>query len=182
MKLIYLVGILGLTAVACQREDEAASGSSSKRKLPVKSGEESEAQPGTRSAKASNRGQSKKPIPMAEPVPGKPGFVKSPNSGNIVDVTLIPAGTVMADPGFPVEEEKFFRVPVMADLAEATEKAVEPPAALVPNKPGFVVNPYDKTEFDASQFEPGAVVMDPGSTPEAPRFFQVPGNHVQSDE
>lgn len=186
MKLICLVGILGLTTVACHREDEGASASSSsaKRKLPVKAGEEAEAEPGTKTGKASNRSQTKKPIPLAEPVPGRPGFVKSPHNGKILDVTLIPAGTVVADPGFPAEEEKYFRVPVMEEVAENGEpqEVLEPAATTVPNKPGFVINPYDKSEFDASNMEPGAVVMDPGSTPDSPRFFQVPRNHVQRDE
>lgn len=48
---------------------------------------------------------------VATPVPGKPGFVTSPHSGNVIDVQGIPSGTLVADPTFPPEERKFFRVP-----------------------------------------------------------------------
>jgi len=192
MKLICLVGILGLSAVACHREEETASaGGASKRKLPVTAGEEADAVPGSKTAKASDRAKTKKPIPMAEPVPGRPGFVKSPNNGKIVDVKLIPAGTVVVDPGYPAGEEKYFRVPAVAQTVEEDNsddgrealEAQQPPAQSVAEKPGYVINPYDKTEFDASNMEPGSVVMDPNSTPDSPRFFQIPKDHVvQQDE
>lgn len=50
-------------------------------------------------------------IPVAKPTPGKEGFVFSPFNNQIVDVRDIPSGTLVADPTFPVEEKKFFRVP-----------------------------------------------------------------------
>ncbi|MCW1922088.1 hypothetical protein OKA05_05955 [Luteolibacter arcticus] len=190
MKRIWLVGILALLSVACQREEEASSGASSKKKPGQSGGGTSEMPPGTRSAKATNRGESKKPIPTAEAVPDQPGFVKSPYNGEIVDVTGVPAGTVVDDPGYPAEEEKQFRVPKMAEAGE--DEILPPPdieaakaeartAKVVPGKPGFIVCPWDQSEFDASGFEAGAVIMDPSSTPETPRFLTVPDDHIQPE-
>jgi len=48
---------------------------------------------------------------VAEALAGQEGMVISPFSGNVVDVRGIPAGTLVADPTFPMEERKFFRVP-----------------------------------------------------------------------
>lgn len=50
-------------------------------------------------------------IPVAEAVQGKPGFVLSPFNNKVVDVRDIPPGTLVADPTYPMEEKKFFRVP-----------------------------------------------------------------------
>lgn len=44
-------------------------------------------------------------------MPNQPGFVFSPFSNKIVDVRDIPSGTLVADPTFPAEEKKHFRVP-----------------------------------------------------------------------
>jgi hypothetical protein len=49
--------------------------------------------------------------PVATSVPGKPGFVFSPYTNQIVDVRDLPQGILVADPNFPAEEKKFFRVP-----------------------------------------------------------------------
>jgi hypothetical protein len=49
--------------------------------------------------------------PVATSVPGKPGFVFSPYTNQIIDVIDIPQGTLVADPNFPAQEKKFFRVP-----------------------------------------------------------------------
>ena len=53
----------------------------------------------------------KQEIPFAEAVKGRPGFVVSPHSGQIVDVKDIPSGTLVADPTYAPEEKKYFRVP-----------------------------------------------------------------------
>ena len=50
-------------------------------------------------------------IPVAEAIQGKPGFVLSPFNSKVVDVRDIPPGTLVADPTYPMEEKKFFRVP-----------------------------------------------------------------------
>jgi hypothetical protein len=44
-------------------------------------------------------------------VPGKQGFVFSPYNNKVVDVQGIPSGTLVADPSYPVSENRFFRVP-----------------------------------------------------------------------
>jgi hypothetical protein len=49
--------------------------------------------------------------PVAMPVPGKPGFVFSPYNNNIVDVEGLKSGLLVADPFFPSDEKKHFRVP-----------------------------------------------------------------------
>ena len=65
-------------------------------------------------------------IPVAEPVPDKPGFVISPYNGKWIDVTGVKPGTLMADPHF-TEEKKFFRVPevVLPPEGESEEGAPE---------------------------------------------------------
>lgn len=49
--------------------------------------------------------------PVASPVPGSPGMVFSPFNNKVVDVRGLPPGTLVADPHYPAEEKKFFRVP-----------------------------------------------------------------------
>ena len=49
-------------------------------------------------------------IPVAKPVPGKPGFCFSPFNGNIIDVQGIPPGTLVQDPSV-LGERQIFRVP-----------------------------------------------------------------------
>lgn len=48
---------------------------------------------------------------FAEAVAGQDGMVRSPYNGSIIDVRGIPSGTLVADPWFPMEERKYFRVP-----------------------------------------------------------------------
>lgn len=49
--------------------------------------------------------------PVATAVEGQKGYVKSPHSGQIIDVRDMPSGTLVQDPTFPAEEKKYFRVP-----------------------------------------------------------------------
>lgn len=63
-------------------------------------------------------------IPVAEPVPDKPGFVISPYNGKWIDVTGVKPGTLMADPHF-TEEKKFFRVPEVPAPVEESESTPE---------------------------------------------------------
>jgi hypothetical protein len=53
-------------------------------------------------------------FPVAEAVQGKSGFVFSPFNNKVVDVRDIPAGTLVADPTYPIAEKKYFRVPEQA--------------------------------------------------------------------
>jgi hypothetical protein len=54
-------------------------------------------------------------VPVARPVPDKPGFVVSPYNGKWIDVTGIEPGSLVADPHARPEEKKYFRVPFPAD-------------------------------------------------------------------
>ena len=86
----------------------------------------------------------KKKPPVAEPVADQPGFVKSPFSGKIIDVRGIPAGTLVADPMFPAEEKKHFRVPELSpEDQELLARESAPEAKPVPGKAGFIFSPYD---------------------------------------
>ena len=51
------------------------------------------------------------PMPTAVAVKGSPGFIMSPYNDKIIDVRDIPPGTLVADPNYPPEERKYFRVP-----------------------------------------------------------------------
>jgi hypothetical protein len=48
--------------------------------------------------------------PNAKPVEGEPGIVESPYGGHRVDVSRIPPGSLVIDPNFSVESEKYFRI------------------------------------------------------------------------
>ncbi len=50
-------------------------------------------------------------IPVAHPIPGKPGMVFSPFNNKPVDVKGIPSGKLVYDPHYPQSENKKFRVP-----------------------------------------------------------------------
>jgi hypothetical protein len=89
--------------------------------------------------------------PQARAVPGKAGFVFSPYNNKIIDVRGIPPGTLIADPTYPADEKKYFR---LKDVPIATE---------VPGKPGFFFSPYDNQVVDARGVEPGTIIEDPNS-------------------
>lgn len=50
-------------------------------------------------------------VPTAVPIPGKEGVVFSPFNNKPVDVKGFPSGALVADPTFPLEQKKYFRVP-----------------------------------------------------------------------
>ena len=49
--------------------------------------------------------------PVANRVPSNPNMVFSPYNNKPVDISCIPKGTLVADPTFPADQKKFFRVP-----------------------------------------------------------------------
>ncbi|HEY1121426.1 MAG TPA: hypothetical protein VGE67_07480 [Haloferula sp.] len=53
----------------------------------------------------------KQAVPTARAVPGKPGYVFSPFNNKVIDVEGIQSGRLVADPTYPLEEKKYFRVP-----------------------------------------------------------------------
>jgi hypothetical protein len=55
--------------------------------------------------------EKKSVIPVARPVPGKPGFVFSPFNNKLIDVKGHPSGVLVQDPHYPSSEKKHFRVP-----------------------------------------------------------------------
>lgn len=192
MKLIGLAGILAVSSLACQRKEEAippkppapAAAESASTSAPSAEDQQEEA-PAGKPTKASERPEvaQKKPW-VAEPVADKPGFVKSPFSGTVIDVRGIPAGRLVADPMFPAAEKKYFRIPDMGaeqeeqirqQAAEETVRLNGPVAKPVPGKEGFFFSPYDNKIVDANGIEPGEVIKDPGSPEGEARFFKLPG-------
>ena len=192
MKLIGLAGILALSSLACQRKEESAAAKHAKPSVeesasstPAPSAEEKGEAPASKPTKASERPEvnEKKP-PVAEPVADKPGFVKSPFSGSIIDVRGIPGGRMVADPMFPASEKKYFRTPELGPEQEAivreegmreTVRLNGPVAKPVPGKEGFFFSPYDNKIVDANGIEPGEVIKDPSSPEGEVRFFKLPG-------
>lgn len=67
----------------------------------------------------------KKP-PVAEPVQGQAGMVISPFNGKPIDVKGIPPGTLVADPTYPLEDKKYFRVPEIPEGAGEGPKLLDP--------------------------------------------------------
>ncbi|HEY1122837.1 MAG TPA: hypothetical protein VGE67_14600 [Haloferula sp.] len=191
MRLIGLAGVLALSSLACQRKEEstAAKSAASAQAEPAATSapatEEKGEAPSSKPTKASERPEvdQKKP-PVAEPVADKPGYVKSPYSGAIIDVRGIPAGRLVADPMFPASEKKHFRIPDLGPEQEAIvrEEAMKetvrlngPVAQPVPGKEGFFFSPYDNKLIDAKGIEPGEVIKDPGLPEGQARFFKLPG-------
>jgi hypothetical protein len=76
----------------------------------------------------------KKP-PVAEPVQGQPGMVISPFNGRQIDVKGIPPGTLVADPTYPLEDKKYFRVPELPEGAGEPPKLLDPGILIRPNPP-----------------------------------------------
>jgi hypothetical protein len=72
--------------------------------------------------------------------------------------------------------------PTLPSPENQAARAEALPARSVPNKPGFVISPWDQKEIDASGFEPGAVIMDPNSTPGVPRFLKMPDDHIHPED
>lgn len=118
----------------------------------------------------------KKKPPVAEPVADKPGFVKSPFSGEIIDVRGIPAGTLVADPMYPAEEKKHFRVPELSpEAADLLARESAPEGKPVPGKAGFIFSPYDNKIIDVTGLKPGEIVADPTAPAGQVRYIKVPG-------
>lgn len=76
----------------------------------------------------------KKP-PVAEPVQGQPGMVISPFNGRQIDVKGIPPGTLVADPTYPLEDKKYFRVPELPEGTGEPPKLLDPGILIRPNPP-----------------------------------------------
>lgn len=89
----------------------------------------------------------KKP-PVAEPVPGQPGMVISPYNGKHIDVKGIAPGTLVADPTYPMEQKKYFRVP------EPPKNEAEPPKLLDPADLIRPIPPKEVREEEGAKEKP----------------------------
>ena len=191
-RLIGLAGILALLWLAFQLKEKAASSkirdtSSAESRSPLSpgSGQEAGAEP-VKPTKAGQRPEtSRKRIPIAEPVPDKPGYVKSPFSGRHLYIGAIPAGKLVADPYSDVEEDpRVFRIPEgaseipsspVAENDEELRRMSAPEGKPVPGNPGFIFDPCDQSLIDITGLTPGAIFMARGSIHGASRYIKVPG-------
>ncbi|HEY1122838.1 MAG TPA: hypothetical protein VGE67_14605 [Haloferula sp.] len=190
--LIGLAGILVLLWLVFQRKEDVASpkfrgasaeesGSSQSTNAGQQTGDKS-----GRPMKVSQRPETPgKRIPIAAPVPDKPGYVVSPFNGRHLYIGAIPAGKLIADPYFAVEEDfRIFRIPEgaseilsspVAENDQELRRMNAPEGKPVPGKPGFIIDPYDQSEIDITGWTPGSIIMACGSIPGADRYIKVPG-------
>jgi hypothetical protein len=197
MKLIGLAGLLALSSLACQRKEETttakapAPAATESASSAAPAAEETKEAPASKPTKASERpAVAEKKIPVAEPVADTPGYVKSPFSGQIIDVKGMPGGSVVADPTFPPEAKKHFRLPEMGaedeaaareELAKETVRLNGPEALPVPGKAAFVFSPYDNKIIDVKGIDPGTVIQDPGAPEGTTRYFKTPGGKAAAE-
>lgn len=120
MNRFWIVGILFFGClISCQRE-EPEEQAEAKQRSPAPFRDSS-----PKSSKVTDQRRSAaSSVPIASPVATMPGFVKSPFSGELVEVTGIPAGSIMVDPTVPPGEAKQFRVP------EVEQPQVDPNAEI----------------------------------------------------
>lgn len=116
--------------------------------------------------------QGEKKPPLAEAVPDQPGMVKSPFTGELVDVSGLPPGALARDPALPEGDKRVFRVPPGVGQPATPPSPV---ARQVPGKPGMVYSPYNNNIVDVTGMRPGSLVADPTFPAEEKKFFRVPG-------
>jgi hypothetical protein len=191
-KLIGLAGIMVLLWLVFQRKEDAASSkfrgasaAESESSLSTNAGQQTGDKSG-KPTKVSQRPETPgKRIPIAERVPDTPGYVKSPFSGRLLYIGAIPAGKLVADPYFDIEEDaRVLRIPegaseppppTVSENDEFLSRMKAPKGEPVPGKPGFIFDPYDQSEIDITSFTPGAIILARGSIPGASRYIKVPG-------
>ncbi|WP_193214506.1 hypothetical protein [Luteolibacter marinus] len=193
MKSFNIVAAMALASLSCQRKDETGP----EKELPSASmpaaaadsmaaSAPDEKKPDERATKAANRPPNpEKKIWVAEPVADRPGYVKSPFSGKIIDVSGIPAGRMVADPMYPPSEKKYFRIPEMPepdeqDLVEDSpeeelKKQNAPVGRVLPGKSNFIFNPHNNQILDVGGIAPGTLLLDPTSPPGETRYIRIPG-------
>ena len=134
VKGLWVGAILLLSLVSCERKEEKRPGTNGSAKVEKTT---PTSKPGTESGKGGENGAvliEKKP-PVAEPVPNMPGMVISPYNGKHIDVKGYAPGTLVADPTYPIEEKKYFRVPEMPAGANDPAKLLDPGILIRPNPP-----------------------------------------------
>lgn len=135
MKGLWVGAILLLSLAACERKEEKRTATPGAQAATP--GEKAKPKPGAESAKGGEEGPvliEKKP-PVAEPVPNMPGMVFSPFNGEHIDVKGYAPGTLVADPRFPLEQKKYFRVPEMPAGANDPSKLLDPGILIRPIPP-----------------------------------------------
>jgi hypothetical protein len=123
--------MLVLTLASCERKGEQRA------QDPPPSGTAPSKPPEERPSKDGEEGPilvEKKP-PVAEPMPGQPGVVISPFNGKPIDVKGIAPGTLVADPTYPLEAKKYFRVPEIPEADSDAEKLLDPSILIRPKPP-----------------------------------------------
>lgn len=86
----------------------------------------------------------KKP-PVAEPAPGQSGKVISPFNGQLIDVSGMEPGSLVADPTYPPEAKKHFRVP------DPNAEPAKPPGLL---DPSILIRPKGPPKDTESEDKP----------------------------
>jgi len=77
-----------------------------------------------------------KKAPVAEPAPGQPGKVISPFNGQLIDVSGMEPGSLVADPTYPPEAKKHFRVPDPdSEPAKQPQDLLDPSILIRPKGP-----------------------------------------------
>lgn len=107
-----------------------------------------------------------------EMVDGRPGFARSPYTGEEIDIRGLLPGSVIDDPSFAEGSGKQIRIP--EDAA-----AVARP---LPGKPGYVFSPYNNQVIDVKGVPPGTLVADPMYPPEEKKYFRVPEFPEEEEE
>ena len=131
MKESRIAGILLLALVSCERNEEPHPGDSPTDLPPPgltateKPAEKKSGAPGAKAEEGPILVEKKPPV--AEPAPGQPGKVISPFNGQLIDVSGMEPGSLVADPTYPLEEKKHFRVP------EMPMEPAKPPGLLDPS-------------------------------------------------
>lgn len=134
VKGLWVGAILLLSLASCERKEEkrpasnGAQAATAGAKAKPKPGEEGPTKTGEEGPVLIE----KKP-PVAEPVPNMPGMVISPYNGRHIDVKGYAPGTLVADPTYPLEEKKYFRVPEMPAGANDPAKLLDPGILIRPN-------------------------------------------------
>lgn len=117
-----IAGILLLALVSCERNEGPQPGDQPPDPNPAgwitaekNSPPPAEEKPQGDSPEKKNDGEEgvliEKKAPVAEPAPGQTGKVISPFNGQLIDVSGMEPGSLVADPTYPPEAKKHFRVP-----------------------------------------------------------------------
>lgn len=167
---------IALALVACDDSSSEAEGSAPippRESAPARSvsrDDDGGLVPSDASAKMRVRPQvERKSVEMVE---GRPGFARSPYTGEEIDIRGMLPGSLIDDPSSPEGSGKQIRIPEDA-------RAVARP---VPGKPGYVFSPYNNQVIDVKGVPPGTLVADPMYPAEEKKYFRIPEFPEDEDE